>query len=208
MSGELDNKASQYRKIAEQCIKQLLDEFTAMPSCFFSESDVKCRLFAMLFQHEQIRIPRRTIDGQLTSPLHTEVSYFDHNGKLLFHVDLSAVDPSFTNTFSNKGLGGVKLSKGYAAKICYFAIELKLNKLDSKPDMLKRWIADMDKLTDIRTRNPYLTCFSILFDKKANTLTKEEFEEISNNYRRIKILYANSDGEVCIDFRDRAGLID
>lgn len=200
MSEEFDSKAKLYCSIADRCIKQLLDEFTTIPSLFFSESDMKCRLFIMLFQHKQISVPRKTIDGQLTSPLHTEVSYFDDNGKLLFHVDLSAVDPLFTDTFSNREIGGVKLSKGYSAKLCYFAIELKLNKLNNKSNMLKRWITDMEKLTNIRTRNPYLACFSVLFDKKTNHLNPEEFEEICNKYRQIRLLYANTDGQIYLNF--------
>lgn len=194
MSEELNVKAEQYCRIAENSIKQLLGEFVENPAYFFSESDVKCRLFQLLFQHKQISTLGKTIDGKLTLPLHTEVSYFNDEGQLLFHVDLSAVDPLFTDTFSNSQNGGVKLSKGYSAKMCYFAIELKLNKLAPKNDMMEKWIADMEKLTNIKKRNPFLACFSILFDKTANSLSAQEFKAIIEKYGDIKILYANTHG--------------
>lgn len=200
MSDELDTRATLYREIAQESLGQLLNEFTGAPSLFFSESDVKCRLFYILFQNDRINTPRRTSDGQYTWPLHTEVSYFNDDSKLLFHVDLSIVDPSFTDTFSNVETGGVRLSKGYSAKMCYAAIELKLNKLDNKNDMMKNWISDMDKLTDIRTRNPYLACFSVLFDKKANTLSKNEFDEVCKKYKQVRVLYANTKGQVYLNF--------
>jgi hypothetical protein len=154
----------------------------------------------MLFQRGEIGVPGKTIDGQLTWPLHTEVTYFDDNGQLLFHVDLSAVDTAFTDTFSNMETGGVRLSKGYSAKMCYFAIELKLNKRDNKTKMLRDWIKDMDKLTNIKTRNPYLTCFSILLDKKANAFTSTEFNDICNKYKQIKALYANANHQAFSNF--------
>jgi hypothetical protein len=200
MSDELSNKSKEYCAIALQSIKQILKEFVATPSCFFSESDVKCRLSNIFFQHKEINIPKETMDKQLTYPLHTEVSYFDDNSKLLFHVDLSAVDVGFTDMQSQARRGRIRLAKGYCANVCYFAIELKLNKHYNKPKMLKDWTADMVKLASIKTRNPYLICFSILFDKKANKLSEKEFEEILNKYGQIRILYANTDGQIHLNF--------
>lgn len=197
MSDELSAKSRQYCIVAEKSIKQLLAEFINHPAYFFSESDVKCRLFQILFQYELINSPSKTIDGKFTWPLHTEVSYFNNEGLLLYHVDLSAVDPSFTDMFSD---GGVKLSKGYSAKMCYFAIELKLNKLEPKNDMMVNWIQDMDKLIDIKTRNPYLSCFSVQLDKTNAKLTGEEFQTLIEQHPNVNLLYANLNNDVLLNF--------
>ena len=38
-----------YARIADQYIRELVSEFNNNPYNFFSESDVKCRLFNMMF---------------------------------------------------------------------------------------------------------------------------------------------------------------
>jgi hypothetical protein len=188
MTEILNNRTKTYSEIAEKCIRQLLDEFVKNPHNFFSESDVKCRLFALLFQHPQINIPMETMNGGLVWPLHTEVSYFDDDGKLFFHVDLSAVDPAFTEVHSNWRNAKIILRKGYRAGVCYFAVELKLNKIRKIPRMFEAWQKDMVKLENIKSRNKLLTCFSILFDKKGNAFADEQFKEIVNKHPQVKIL--------------------
>jgi hypothetical protein len=195
MNETINYRADDYARIAAQCIKQLSAEFRENPYDFFSESDVKCRLIMTLLQHKAISSPKQSFDKKLISPLHTEVSYFDDEGRLFFHVDVSAVDPAYTNVYSNLRTGRIKLSKGYRADVCYFAIELKMNKQKKKKRMLEMWEKDMAKLVNIRTRNRFLTCFSVLFDKKPNNaITENEFEDLRIRYPQIKLAYANIGG--------------
>jgi len=191
MSRRLD-----FVKTAKACIKKLASEFTSNPYNFFSESDMKCRLYKLMFQYRNINKLRPTKDGKMIHPLHSEVRYFNHDGRLLYQVDLSAVFPESTDVYSKPKTEGIKLAKGYYAPRCTFAIELKLNKRYKKRKMLDLWEKDMKKLSDIRTRNPSLVCFCILFDKKNQILEANETALLGTKYPGIELVYANADGYI------------
>ena len=105
---------------------------------------------------------------------------------------MSAVYPKFTDVYSKPKTEGIQLSKGYYAPKCTFAIELKLNKRYRKPKMLDLWEKDMEKLSDILTRNPSLACFCILFDKKNRVSEISELTSFGTSYPEIKLIYANA----------------
>jgi len=194
-------ETTDYSRIATRYIKQLANEFKNNPYDFLSESDVKCKLFMILSQDNALSGLKPTNDGKQISPLHSEVSYFNRNGKLLFHVDLSAIDPGATDVYSKSGKGEVRLAKGYRAGECYLAIEIKLNKSANKRKMIADWEKDMRKLADIKSRNPGLTCFSILLDKKSHISSNDELAQLSGAYPNTKIVYANAVGnEYFINF--------
>lgn len=183
-----------YARLAEQYIKELVSEFVRNPFNFFSESDVKCRLFNMMFQNSEIGRLKRTMDGKQIYPLHSEVTYFNREGRLLYHVDLSAVEPEEADVYSNPLTDGIRFSKGYSAPECLFAIELKLNKRSKKEKMLAVWEKDMQKLADILSRNPSLTCFCMLLDKKNRISQENELTVLEAKYPGIKLVYANAKG--------------
>jgi len=185
-----------YVEIVEHHIRELVTEFKNNPYNFFSESDVKCGLFMMLRKDRAISELKHTTDGKMISPLHSEVSYFNDKGKLLFHVDLSVIEPETTDVYSTPSIDGIRFSKGYRAGECYVAIEIKLNKILDKEKMLVAWEKDMRKLGNIKTRNPFLTCFSILLDKKNHILTRTELTDFEERYPQIGIVYANASGSV------------
>lgn len=186
-----------YVEIAERYIKQLVTEFENNPYNFFSESDVKCRLFMMLYQDSVISELKQTTDGKWISPLHSEVSYFNEKGKLVFHVDLSAIDPETTDVYSTPRTEGIRFAKGYRAGECSLAIEIKLNKVSNKRRMLTAWEKDMKKLEGIKSRNPHLTCFSILLDKKNQISSNSELVHFQRVYPNVKIVYASANGYEC-----------
>ncbi len=191
----LEERAKRYLLITEKSVRGLVDYFKSHPYNFFSESDVKCVLFELLFQHKEMNTLEETFDGKLTWPPHSEVSYFDENGKLFFHVDLSVIDPSWAKVYSKPQTRKIKLAKGYEAPVCYSAIELKLNKMNRKAKMFEKWEKDIRKLADIKTRNKFLTCFSIFLDKKNNKLTDHEFRGLCINHPDVRIVYANAEGQ-------------
>jgi hypothetical protein len=183
-----------YARSAERYIRELVSDFVSNPFNFFSESDVKCRLFNMMFQNSEIGRLKRTMDGRQIYPLHSEVTYFNREGRLLYHVDLSAVEPEETDVYSNPQTEGIRFSKGYSAPECLFAIELKLNKRNKKEKMLSVWEKDMEKLADILSRNPSLTCFCMLLDKKNRISEENELADLEAKYPRVKLVYANASG--------------
>ena len=186
----------EYTKAIENNIRILAKEFSVNPYNFFSESDVKCWLFMRLYGNHSLSDPRTTIDNKLISPLHSEVSYFNDEGKLLFHVDLSVIDPMTTDVYSTSTTRGIRLSKGYNAGKCYVAIEIKFNKMHNRQKMLELWEKDLSKLENIKTRNALLDCYSILFDKKDHISQETDLAIFSNRYPQIRIVYANASDNV------------
>jgi len=75
-------------------------------------------------------------------------------------------------------------------------IEIKLNKIGDKQKMLERWKKDMKKLKDIKSRNPFLTCYSILLDKKNHIQETTELSSFRRNYPQTRIIYANASGVI------------
>ena len=60
--------------------------------------------------------------------------------------------------------------------------------------MIADWEKDMRKLADIKSRNPDLTCFSILLDKKSHISSNDELAQLPEAYPNAKIVYANAIG--------------
>ena len=174
------------------CIDKLKSEFETNPFNFLSESDMKCCLFMELWKNPELSQLKRTSNKQKISSLHSEVSYFDKNRKLNFHVDISAIKPEHTKVYGSRGgfLQKIMLSKGYEFGDMIFVIEVKLNKGRwSKEKTLSKWIKDLEKLEDIITRNVGGYYFSILFDKR-NHFTIEEVNRLRNAHQDVKIIYA------------------
>ena len=114
----------------------------------------------MMYQNRAISGLKQTVDGRQISPLHSEVSYFNEKGKLVFHVDLSAINPETTDVYSTPRTEGIRFAKGYRAGECYLAVEIKLNKIADKKRILAGWKKDMKKLEDIKSRNPNLAALA------------------------------------------------
>jgi len=61
--------------------------------------------------------------------------------------------------------------------------------------MMTKWTKDLEKMRDIKSRNPSLTRFSILFDKKSHGLTENELSDFQRRYPETRMVYANAKGE-------------
>ncbi len=61
--------------------------------------------------------------------------------------------------------------------------------------MFKR---DMIKLTDMKTRNRFLACFSLVLDKKNNPVEEADLENLRAQYPYVKMVYANTEGKECL----------
>lgn len=174
-------------------LKEIKSDFENNPFNFLSEGDVKCYLFMKLSKEFNFSKLRRTEDGQWISSLHSEVRYFNEQGKLLFQVDISSIDPQYTNVYSKKVREGRKrpmLAKRYAFDKSHFSIEIKLNKgVWSKNYTCKLWKKDLKKLKDIKSRNPTMLCFSLLLDRRGH-FTERDLAELRNSYPEIEIVYA------------------
>jgi len=190
-----ENKWIDYTGLIDRTLKEFVYEVQLHPYNFLSESDVKCKLFMMLYRHKEINRLKKTLDGRLISPLHSEVSYFNDKGKLLFHVDLSIIDPKTTDVYSKSKKMAIKFSKEYRAGVCYSAIEIKFNRRFGKDKIMEKWEKDWEKLEDISTRNQLITCYSILLDKKNRFSQQDEIVPYSQQYPNVKIVYTNTEGK-------------
>lgn len=183
------------RKIVMKHLKKMKSDFENNPFNFLSEDDVKCHLFMKLFKEFKFSKLKKTEDDQSISPLHSEVRYFNEQGKLLFQVDISAIDPQYANVYSKRVKEGRKrpmLAKRYEFDKSHFSIEIKLNKgVWSKNYTYKIWEKDLQKLRDIKSRNSTMFCFSLLLDRRGH-FTERDLEELRNSYPHIEIIYGRS----------------
>ncbi len=74
-----ENKRIDYTGLIDRTLKEFVSEVQLHPYNFLSESDVKCKLFMMLYRHKEINRLRKTLDGRLISPLHSEVCARAHD---------------------------------------------------------------------------------------------------------------------------------
>lgn len=190
-----ENKWIDYSGLINKTLKDYVSEVQLNPYNFLSERDVQCTLFMMLNSHKEINNLQKTLDGRKISPLHSEVSYFNDEGKLMFHVDLSIIDPKTTDVYSKRKKMEIIFAKEYRAGLCYAAIEIKFNRRDSKNKILEKWKKDWAKLDNILTRNPLLTCYSILHDKRNHFSKQDEIIPYSKEYSKVKIIYTNFKGD-------------
>lgn len=66
-----------YMREVERCIGRVIQEFKSSPELYLTESDLKCRLFAVLNSHPIFSRIEPTVDGKTkTCYVHTETSYF------------------------------------------------------------------------------------------------------------------------------------
>lgn len=183
------------RKMVMKHLKEIKSDFENNPFNFLSEGDVECHLFMKLFKEHNLSKLKTTEDGQLISPLHSEVRYFNEQGKLLFQVDISSIDPQYTDVYSKKVREKRKrpmLAKRYAFDKSHFSIEIKLNKgAWSKNYTYNLWKKDLEKLKDIKSRNSTMLCFSLLLDRRCH-FTERDLVELRNSYPEIEIVYGRS----------------
>jgi hypothetical protein len=192
-------------KIIENTLMELEREYQAIKGLILTESDLKCLLYTKLMRYSQFSKPQATEEGFMySSPLHTELSWFDDNGKLTIKPDLTILEPNKLKV--TKGSANVvKLpSKQFSFNGNAIIMELKFIRTPTgitERIFNKVVLKDFNKIQDLFLRlesqgmYDHVFCYFVIFNKTNKTcLSFNSFMEENSISRRHKIIYAS--GEV------------
>ena len=124
------NSMSSLRTIIEEKIEKLGRDYEQTQGLILTESDLKYQLFRKLMQIKELSIPRKTEDKNIYSTaVHSDLSWFDRNGKLSITPDISIIEPGHLNILRGNTFGFKLPSKGYAFSGSAIIFELKFVRL-------------------------------------------------------------------------------
>ena len=154
-------------------IEQLASEYRTAPASILTESDLQCLLVSRLMGLDPLRGVRPTRDADiLATMVHSEVSWFDEEGRLWLKPDITILEPGDLSIFH--GLDGARLPrKGFHFNGPAIIFELKLVRGRSgvtgrSADSIRR---DLDKITRLLRKveqecaRDELSSYFVLFSK-------------------------------------------
>jgi len=153
--------SQEIKRIAEQRINQLIDEFKKYPEKFLTEEDVRSYLYHLL-THDFNKL-EKCEDGSKSIPLHCEIRWYGGSGKLRLRSDIVILDVSTLRTKYNLR------SKGYGFNKPHIIIETKLRRKGKESDnkFKEKIIKDRDRLRKLKKElNSTFCSYILIFDKK------------------------------------------
>jgi len=168
-------------------IYELGDEYTSNLGIILTETDMQCLLYSKLLSIESLNQITNTKDGYGTYSVHTELSWFDLDGKLTLKPDITILQPEFLTITSKKNVD--LPNKGFMFGEGGIIFELKFNRYKSIKSFLKSIKNDLEKITNLQRIHLNTICYFIWFNKY-----NVESEEINNlieehNDFRKKLIY-------------------
>jgi hypothetical protein len=149
-------------------VANVIHAFHQTPNMFLTEEDLRVHLCRFLFDHFADK--QRTLDEDVSIPLHTEVRWYG-DGKLKIRSDIVLVDVSNLKVLKHSKLP----TKGFGFNIPKAIIELKFRRPNGVADsrFLKNIRVDLRKLEKLREvflraegpSNPKF--WMVIFDKKS-----------------------------------------
>lgn len=174
---QLANNESLKNKIKEK-IKTIEQLYIEQKGVILSEHDLQCNLYMKLLEIEELRAVEKTNDDELSHFVHTEISWFDENGKLTIKPDISIINPS---NFKINGKNDFEF-EGEDAII----FELKLNRNNSVNQFLNELKQDKMKIDNLMNYHKNIFCFFIALNQRNKTSTELENYIKENNIIHIK----------------------
>lgn len=218
MLGEIkfDMNISINQELAESIINELQSlekEFQEHKALLLTEDDLKCHVFKRI--HSFIPDNTQTIDSDISgSALHSEVKFFDENGKLTLVPDLTVISPvnmsiyhSVEFRITNKGPRyGPLPSKSFEIGGDAIIIELKFcrEKTGITEADIASYQTDLDKIKQLQTlvlnrsggRDKLFGIVAIFNKTNLGRSLFEEFMTRNSEVNRINIFY----GTGLVDF--------
>jgi len=182
-------------------IEQLASEYRTAPASILTESDLQCLLVSRLMGLDPLRGARPTRDADILGTMvHSEVSWFDEEGRLRLKPDITILEPSNLSIFH--GLDRAHLPrKGFHFNGCAIIFELKL--VRGRNGVTAKSVAsirrDLDKITGLlrkveREGAPdELSAYFILFskvDRRPQELCDLIAEHATND--RLTMIYRSA----------------
>jgi hypothetical protein len=185
-------------------IKQIGELYNNTKGLILSESDLKCLIYHRLYRY--FSGPIQTMDENIFAvSLHTEVPWYDENGKLTIRPDITILDArslsiqhGLSIRYKDGNINYDKLpSKGFQFGGDAIIIEIKfikkLNGITSKD--IKKFKVDLNKMKNLRERlyrpdlQNGLKGLLVIFNKTNNY--SSDFEDFLNTKvdQSIEIVY-------------------
>ncbi len=157
----------------EAAIQLLGDDYRAAPGSVLTEDDLQCLLVNRLLQIPELSRQGPTADGLLGSMIHTEVSWFDGDGKLRIKPDITILDPGTLSLFQSMRKGYPLPNKGFsfAGKSIIFELTFIRNRQGVTAASLRAIRRDLDKVIglfrrlDAKDAGGELFCYFVVFGK-------------------------------------------
>jgi len=202
----------QLKHTIENSINQIESEYRITQGMILTEDDLKCCIYRKLSENYPSLIESKdTNDQQIKAPmLHTELSWYDEDGKLTIKPDITILDPKYLSILN--GGDKVKLpSKQYSFRGDAVLLELKFIRRKKgiiTGDLIplkqsKNTIyADVEKIKRLfqKLENqgaPYdLFCYFVIFNKTDKKCPEfEDFLQRINSEAngKYKMIYATGD---------------
>lgn len=192
----MNNKMYDLKYKLEKKILQLEKDFQKSKGLILTEDDLKCQLYKKFCEIDYFSHPKHTEDVlNYTIPLHTELTWFDDEGKLTKKPDMTIIEPdkiSITHEYKTK----LRLpSKQYSFDGDSIIFELKFirNKTGIRKGTVNKIKKDFKKINSIidkfRNKSNRIYGYLIIFNK--TDIMCDEFKEFleenkeSENHKMI-----------------------
>jgi hypothetical protein len=196
----------------ENVIHEIESEYQLAQGLILTEDDLKCLLYCKLSRISCLANTQPTIDHNIyASCIHTEISWFDQDGKLTIKPDLTILDPSNLSILHSVD-GKLRLpSKQFNFQGNAILIELKFvkQKTGITDSVLRTIESDIQKINLLYSRyegayyaKQSLFSYFVIFNKTNNGFPKiQSFMQSKSDVPWFKILY--NTGNVSLVSRQR-----
>ncbi len=169
----------------DEKIYELGDEHVLNPGVILTETDMQCLLYNKLLSIESLSQLSNTKDGYGTYSVHTELSWFNLDGKLTLKPDITILQPEFLTITSRKNVD--LPNKGFMFGEGGIIFELKFNRYKSIKSFVKSVKNDLEKINNLQRIHPNTICYFVWFDKYSTD--SDEINSLINNNPSKKIIY-------------------
>ena len=153
------------RNHIETSVDALSREYQRTQGLFLTEDDLKCALYHKLYTINTFSSPETTLDEHISSiRIHSEVSWFDENGRLTIKPDITILEPSHLSIL--RGLNGRRRLPSKQFQTDGGAILLELKFVRGKSGVTHKTLQSIKK--DLQKARTLLDRHSAMTDHNAN----------------------------------------
>lgn len=183
----------------EKKIDEIGQFYNENKAVILTETDLQCLVYQKLLEIDELKKIKNTRNEKniKTHYVHTEISWFDENGKLTIKPDISLIEPDVL-TISD-GIKNIKMpAKGFSFTEGGIIFELKLNRYKTSTRFLNEIKKDFAKFKKLLLRNDEIFCYFVVFNKtNYKSIELKRFLEENKSSDKHKIIYKTAN----IDYR-------
>lgn len=185
------DKLRELKKEIEKRIDIVWKKFKNSKGIILTESDLKCLLFNEFMGIEKLSEDIQTQDSHIwANALHTEISWYDKNGKLTITPDISIVEPenlSILHGMESRISTLPRKQYSFGGNAVIFELKFNRTKRLSKSTMLREIEYDYNKIQGLFEKlrnegNPgRVFCYFVIFTKTSDYCN--EFNEFIQEHK-------------------------